>query len=155
MLTRRSRPTLAATLLTVVLMAGCVDAGPRTAYCGPADPVVAPAAPKPGSELRVEVSAFVDADGCEQNLPDGARYEIRLTSERTAWDSAEGRYTETLGVLQPDGAGEATGTLRLPDEVPPGGAEVSVDLTGAETICETDPTMQCAQHPFAWIDITG
>lgn len=94
-------------------------------------------------------------DGCEQNLPDRARYEIRLTSERSAPGAADGPYTVTLGVLEPGTDGGATGALRVPDDVPPGGAEVSVDLTGAETVCEVDPTRQCARDPFASIDVVG
>jgi len=151
----RTRPTAAALLLAAVGLAGCVDTGPTTAYCGPAEPVLAPAAVGPGDELRVEVAGAAVVDGCEQRLPDRARYEIRLTSERTAEGSADGPYTATLGVLEPGADGGAVGTVRLPDDVPPGVVEVSVDLTGAETICEIDPTMQCARDPFASIDVTA
>ena len=151
----RTRPTAAALLLAAVGLAGCVDTGPTTAYCGPAEPQLAPAAVGPGGELHVEVAGAAAVDGCEQSLPDRARYEIRLTSERTAEGSADGPYTATLGVLEPGADGGAVGTVRLPDDVPPGVVEVSVDLTGAETICEIDPTMQCARDPFASIDVTA
>lgn len=136
-------------------MSGCLDAGPATAYCGPAEPLLAPAAVTPGDELRVEVAGTAAADGCEQRLPDRARYEVRLTSQRSAPGSADGPYTVTLGVLEPGADGEAAGTLRVPDDVPAGGAEVSVDLTGAETVCEVDPTMQCGPDPFASVDVVG
>ncbi len=148
-------PTAAALALALAATSGCVDAGAATAYCGPADPVVSPTAVAPGQEMHLEVARHVTADGCEQSLPDRARYEVRLTSERRAPDAAEGRYGITLGVLEPNADGDATGTVRVPDDVPLGGAEVSVRLTGAETICEIDPTMQCAKDPFAPIDVTG
>lgn len=142
------------TLLAGVLTSGCVDAGPETAYCGPADPVVTPHTVAPGEELRVEVPG-VDGEDCEPSLPDGARYSVEIRSDVHTGDADEGPSSASLGDLVPGDEGSARGSVQVPADFPPGGAEVSVRLEGADTLCEIDPSMSCAKDPAAAVDVTG
>lgn len=59
----------------------------------------------------------------------------------------------SLGVLQPGFDGVVQGTVRVPEDGPAGTAELSVNLEGAPTVCETDPTIGCAKDPFTLVDI--
>ncbi len=147
-------PTLAATLLAVMITAGCVDAGRETAHCGPVDPVVTPRTVAPGEELRVEVSG-VAGEGCEPFLPDGARYSVEITSEVHTGDTDGGPYSAFLGDLNPGDDESAGSSFQVPADFPAGRAEVSVNLEGARTPCETDPTMSCPKDPFAPVEIVG
>ncbi|WP_413450264.1 hypothetical protein AA0Y32_06300 [Georgenia phoenicis] len=153
MLVRRSLPTLAATLLAVLMTSGCLDVGPETAYCEPTEPVVTPGSVARREELRVEVTGVVDADDCEPSLPEGARYSVEITSEARAEDGRP--FSASLGDLDPGRQGDAGGSFRLPADFPLGGAEVSVKLEGAATQCKTDPTVGCAPAPSVTIDVTG
>lgn len=134
-----------------MLTAGCVDAGPESAYCGPVGPVVTPRSVAPGEELRIEVSG-VDGVDCEPSLPAGARYSVEITSE--VGDPDEGLYSASLGELDPDDDESARGSFQVPGDFPAGGAEVSVNLEGARTLCETDPSMSCPKNSFASVEIT-
>ena len=136
----------AAALVLASATAGCVDSGPETAYCGPQDPIVTPVSVAPGAEVTVEIGGVDEAGGCEPRLPEGARYEIEMR-----WhDSAT-----SLGTVRPDEDGAGSGTFAVPAGVPAGTAEVSVDLEGAHTICEIDPTMSCGKDPFAAVEVIG
>jgi hypothetical protein len=116
--------------------------------------VVTPQVAAPGEELRVEVPGNVDGVGCEPDLPDAATYQIWVTSEAPAADPADGRYRAPLGSLEPDEHGDAAGTIRLPDDMPAGQAEVSVRLHGAPTVCDLDPSIGCAPDPSARLEVT-
>ncbi|QDB79083.1 hypothetical protein FE251_06640 [Georgenia wutianyii] len=140
---RPLRPAVAAFVL-VVGTAGCVDTGPETAYCDPQDPVVSPMRVAPGAEVTVEVGGVDEVGGCEPRLPEGARYEIEMR-----WHGSG----TSLGTVRPDEDGAGSGTFTVPADVPAGTAEVSVDLEGARTICEIDPTMSCPKNPFAAVEV--
>jgi len=63
-------------------------------------------------------------------------------------------YVADLAFLDPSSDGAAEGTVRLPDDVPVGGAEISVDIT-VPTPCEVDAAASCGPHPSAAIEIVG
>ncbi|WP_069387690.1 hypothetical protein [Cellulosimicrobium cellulans] len=136
---------------------GCavLDPTSRTAYCRPDDPVVTPQSVAPGAELNLAVAGDVDGVDCESRMPARARYEVWITSDTSAEDPDDGLYSASLGLLDPGSDGDAEGTVRLPDEVPLGRAEVSVNLVGADTVCDIDPTIGCAKDPFVAIEIVA
>ncbi len=138
----------------MAVASGCaLGTGEPTAYCQPDDPLVTPQRVAPGDDLRVEVPSSSGGTGCEHDLPDRARYEVLITLAGPADDSATGRYSVSLGVLEPDDEGDAVGTFPVPDDVPTGEAEVSVSLRHAPTVCEVDPTIGCAAPPSALVDV--
>lgn len=146
---------LAVVGVALVATWGCsiVEAVDPTAYCQPEDPVVTPQSVAPGDELRVEtVGRDGDAD-CEPTMPARARYEVSIMSEEPDSDPDMGLYSATLGSLDPDSDGTAQGTVRVPDDIPIGKAEVSLRLQGATTICDIDPSIGCAKNPFAPIEV--
>jgi hypothetical protein len=145
-----------ALVLSLSAISGCsvVEAVDRTAYCQPADPVVTPQHVAPGDELHVETTGRDDGVDCEPRMPARARYEVSIMSEMPDEDPTMGRYSAVLGVLDPSSDGTAQGTVRVPDDIPAGKAEVSLGLQGAKTICELDPSIGCAKNPFAPIDVT-
>lgn len=67
--------------------------------------------------------------------------------------AGSGRLSAALGLLDPDADGDAEGTVRLPDDVPAGEAEVSLTLRWAKTLCDLDPSAGCARNPFATVDV--
>ncbi len=91
---------------------------------------------------------------CEPSMPAHARYEVSIVSAEPDSDP-DMRHSTTLGSLDPESDGSAQGTIRVPDDIPIGKAEVSLRLQGAKTICEIDPSVGCAQNPFAPIEIIG
>jgi len=153
---------LAACLVAATaVLAGCgglADALRPTAYCSPEDPVVNPTTVAPGDEVTVAVNGVVRHAECTSTLPDGARYAIQITSqvEGTGNDDL-GRhfYSADLTVLDPDDAGAAEATVRIPPDMPLGEAHLSVNLEGAKTLCEIDPSASCAPDPFAVVDVVG
>jgi len=148
----------AALLLAVSVVSGCASIGAafdRTAYCRPEDPVVTPQLAAPGDELHVETTGRVDGVECEPRMPARARYEVSIMSEMPDSDPSMGRWSRSLGTLDPSDDGDAEGTVRLPADTPAGKAEVSLRLVGAKTICDLDPSIGCAKNPFAPIDVTG
>ncbi|MFD6176356.1 MULTISPECIES: hypothetical protein [unclassified Isoptericola] len=156
---RAARRSLAAALaLAVTVVSGCASisaAFDRTAYCRPEDPVVTPKHATPGDELHVETTGRVDGVDCEPRMPARARYEVSIMSEMPDSDPTMGRWSRSLGTLDPSDEGDAEGTVRLPADTPAGKAEVSLRLVGAKTICELDPSIDCTKNPFAPIDVTG
>jgi len=152
-----SRAAFGAVLgLVLTAGSGCAvfGTGERTAYCQPGDPVVTPQSVTPGGELQVETVGSDDGVGCESSMPANARYEVRITSVEPVEDPEQDRYTEVLGSLDPSDDGDAGGTVRVPDDVPVGAAEVSLSLQGAPTVCDVDPTIGCAKNPFAPVEVT-
>ncbi len=135
-------------VLALVTVAGCVGAGQSTAVCAPVDPVAAPRSVAPGGELHIEVTGLMTGGDCEPRLPEGARYELELR-----WAGEE--TPVSLGSLQPGFDGVVQGTVRVPEDAPAGTAEVSVNLEGAPTVCQTDPTIGCAKDPFTLVEIAG
>lgn len=143
------------------VLAGCgglADALRPTAYCSPEDPVVSPTSVAPGDEVTVVIGEVGHHAECSSTLPGGARYGISIGSrvEGTGNDDLGSRYYSAgLVVLDPDGAGAAEATVRVPDDMPIGEARISVDLQGAKTLCEIDPSASCAPDPFAVVDVVG
>jgi hypothetical protein len=131
---RRSVLAVCLVAATAVL-AGCgglADALRPTAYCSPEDPVVSPTSV---ARYGISIGSRVEGTG---NDDLGSRY-----------------YSAGLVVLDPDGAGAAEATVRVPDDMPIGEARISVDLQGAKTLCEIDPSASCAPDPFAVVDVVG
>ncbi|MCK9794576.1 hypothetical protein M1843_12545 [Isoptericola sp. 4D.3] len=126
----------------------------RTAYCRPEDPVVTPQRVAAGDELHIDVLGREDGVDCEPRMPDRARYAVSIMSEMPDSDPTMGRYSAALGVLDPSSDGAAQGTVRIPDDIPAGKAEVSLGLQGAKTLCELDHSIGCAKNPFAPIEVT-
>ncbi|MFE5308558.1 hypothetical protein [Isoptericola sp. NPDC056605] len=158
--TSRRRSVLATCLVAVTaVLAGCgglADALRPTAYCSPEDPVVNPTSAAPGDELTFVVSGVGHHAECSSTLPGGARYGISIGSrvDGTGNDDLGSRYySASVAVLDPDDAGAAEATVRVPDDMPIGEARISVDLQGAKTLCEIDPSASCAPDPFAVVGI--
>ncbi|MEN5072558.1 hypothetical protein ABE437_01970 [Isoptericola cucumis] len=146
----------AALVLSLAAIPGCstiASVVDRTAYCQPEDPVVTPQRVAPGDQLHIETTGRDDGVDCEPQMPSRARYEVSIMSEMPDSDPNMGLYSASLGVLDPSSDGAAQGTVRLPDDIPVGKAEVSLRLQGAKTICELDPSIGCAKNPFAPIDV--
>lgn len=149
-----ARRALCGLAVVVAVASGCaLGTGEPTAYCQPDDPLVTPQRVAPGDDLHVEVAGSSGSTGCERELPARARYEVLITAAGPADDRATGRYSVSLGVLEPDDEGDAVGTFPVPDDAPTGEAEVSVSLQHAPTVCEVDPTIGCAAPPFALVDV--
>ncbi|MFC7876609.1 hypothetical protein [Isoptericola sp. NPDC057391] len=157
------RQSLLATCLVAAtaVLAGCgglADALRPTAYCSPEDPVVNPTSVAPGDEVQVVISGVGRHPECSSTLPGGARYGISIGSRVDGTgndDLGSHYYSAGLVVLDPDDTGAAEATVRVPDDMPVGEAQISVDLQGAKTLCEIDPSASCAPHPFADLDIVG
>lgn len=139
-------------VLAVPALSGCGVIGAQTAYCMPGDPVITPPAAPPGAELQI---AIPENPECETRMPERARYEVLVTPDILDKSQEQWHFQASLGLLDPADDGAAEGTVRLPDDIPVGGAEVSVRLQGAPTICELDPHVSCAKNPFAAIEVTG
>lgn len=107
----------------------------------------------PGDVLQVETAGREGDVDCEPSIPAGARYEVAITSEVPDNDPDMSRYSTSLGSLDPDSDGSAQGTVRVPNDIPIGTAEVSLRLQGATTICDVDPNIGCAKNPFTPIEI--
>lgn len=150
-LPRRARAI--ALVLALAATSACSALGMETAYCQPKDPVVTPQLAAPGDELHVEVPGNVDGVNCEPDLPTTATYEISVLSDAPAEDPDDGLYRAPLGSLDPDDDGDAEGTFRLPEGMPPGRAVVSADLQGAPTVCDLDPDLDCAPGPRVPIEV--
>lgn len=151
-------------MLAIVLVAataalsGCgalADTTRATAYCASEDPVAIPTSVAPGDEVTVVVSGVAVHADCTPTLPDGARYAIRIASrvEGTGDEPGSHYYSARLTVLDPDDAGAAEATVRIPPDMPLGEAHLSVNLEGAKTLCEIDPSMSCGPDPFAVVDV--
>lgn len=152
---RVARRMISGLVVVVTVASGCaLGADEGTAYCQPGDPVVTPQRVAPGDDLRVEVPSSSGGTGCEHDLPDRARYEVLITVRGPASDPATGRYSASLGILEPGDDGAADGTFPVPDDVPSGETEVSLGLRHAPTVCEVDPTVGCAAPPSARVDVT-
>ncbi|MFD6135546.1 hypothetical protein [Isoptericola sp. NPDC060257] len=146
-------------MAATTVLTGCgslADAFRPTAYCSPDDPVVTPTSAAPGEELHIEISGVGRHPECSSTLPAGARYGISITSE-VSWTSTEDDggqyYGAELAVLDPDDAGAAAGTVRVPDDAPAGPATISVDLQYARTLCEILPDASCAPPPSALVEV--
>ncbi|MGW8568075.1 hypothetical protein [Isoptericola sp. NPDC055881] len=107
----------------------------------------------PGDELHLETTGRDDGVDCEPRMPARARYVVTIMSEMPDSDPTMGRYSASLGLLDPSSDGAAHGTVRVPDDIPAGKAEVSLRLQGAKTRCELDPGASCAQDPYAPIEV--
>ncbi|SKC41390.1 hypothetical protein [Krasilnikoviella flava] len=111
-----------------------------------------------GDAVQVMISGVGHHPECSSTLPGRARYEISIGSrvDGTGNDDRGSRYYSAgLVVLDPDDAGAAEATVRVPDDMPVGEARISVDLQGAKTLCEIDPSASCAPDPFAAVDVVG
>lgn len=142
-------------VLAVPVITGCGVVGAPTAYCTPGDPVITPVAVPPGGDLQVAIPGRTENPECEARMPERARYEVLVTSNILDKSQKMWHFQASLGLLDPGADGAAEGTVRLPDDVPVGDAEVSVRLQGAPTICDLDPHVSCAKNPFAPIEVTG
>jgi hypothetical protein len=150
---RALRLAVVSVALGAITCCSSVAGADLTAYCQPEDPTVTPQSAAPGDVLQVETVGREGDVDCEPSMPDRARYEVSIASEEPDGDPDMDRYTTTLGSLDPESDGSARGTIRVPDDIPMGRAEVSLRLQGAKTICEIDPSVGCAQNPFAPIEI--
>ncbi|MGW8565025.1 hypothetical protein [Isoptericola sp. NPDC055881] len=147
---------LAVALVSVSSGCGVVDALGPTAYCRPNDPVVVPTSVVPGDELVVQIDGVGRHEECSSDLPRGARYGVSIRSRVDGTgnsDDGSHYYSADLVILDPDDDGAAHSTVRVPDDMPVGPAEISVDLEGASTLCEIDPAMSCGPDPFALIEV--
>ena len=155
----RRRVLAVCLVAATAVLAGCgglADATRPTAYCASEDPVVSPTSVAPGDEVTVVVSGVGRHAECTSTLPEGARYAIQIRS-RVEGTGNDGRgshyYSADLTVLDPDDAGAAETTVRIPPDMPVGEAHLSVNLEGAKTLCEIDPSMSCGPDPFAVVDV--
>ncbi|MGF0118249.1 hypothetical protein ACQFYA_18300 [Promicromonospora sp. Marseille-Q5078] len=156
---RRRRGVLG--LVVVIVLAGAVsgcgivDSVLRKAYCSPHDPVVTPTSVAPGDEVHVEIDGVGHHSSCSSTLPSRARYGISIRSLVDGTgdpDLGTHFYNTDLTVLDPSSDGVAEGTVHVPDDVPVGEAEISVNIT-VPTPCEVDPTASCAANPSAVVEI--